>query len=119
MVEINMKAVCRVQLSPDNVQKMQLPLGAKFLHMGLCDKIPCAWFLVDPKAQPTIRRFLLVMTGEPITEEHIEFCGTIILSASGVVLPASLMPSSSPSLALHLFEVLYSPNTPKTAPSNN
>lgn len=122
MVENNMKTVHRVVVLPHKEQKFNLPLGAKFLHMDQQIGVPCAWFLVDKSKPPTLRTFILVETGQPIEHEHIDYCGTCLVSK---MLP-QLFPGAVPSMLdcateqeFHLFEVLYAPNKTPTTPSAN
>lgn len=46
-------------------QTIEVPLGAVGLHCDLQDERPCIWVCVDPEAERTTRRIIMVGTGNP------------------------------------------------------
>lgn len=73
---------------------LQLPVGAKLLHVDEQYGTPCIWALVDPQKQKETRRFRLAGTGHPINFqiESLSHVGSY-LTAGG-------------QLVFHLFEIL-------------
>jgi hypothetical protein len=46
--------------------ELELPRGARILHVNVQHDCPCIWALVDPNAPKEMRKFHLAGTGHPI-----------------------------------------------------
>ena len=58
---------------------LQMPQGAKLLHVGWQRNDICIWALVSPLRDLVYRNFLVAGTGHPIEDsETLEFVGTAI-----------------------------------------
>jgi hypothetical protein len=47
--------------------ELEMPVGAKVVHVAMQNGEPCVWALVDPTKALELRRFRLACTGDPIT----------------------------------------------------
>lgn len=60
---------------PIGAFNLEMPNGAKILHVGIQGHTPCLWAEVSPDDQHELRRFIVHGTGHPIMEDgrkHIE-----------------------------------------------
>lgn len=66
-----MKTVYKYQLSYDDKITLDLPKGAKPLHLGMqgpIGRVPHVWVLVDPEAPTEPMEFRFCGTGHPIED---------------------------------------------------
>lgn len=58
---------------------LELPAGAKILHVAMKDDRPCLWVLVDPTGPGETRRFLIYGTGTEIPDlQNKEYVATVL-----------------------------------------
>jgi hypothetical protein len=55
---------------------VEMPMGAQVVHAGFQGTRLCLWALVDPEAPAVPRRFLIVGTGQEITDHHLAHVAT-------------------------------------------
>lgn len=79
--------------TPD--QRLLMPLGAKVLDAQVQNGVLCVWAAVDPNAQPEVRRFRLIGTGEEVPSDAIGH--VVTFQASG---------PHGEAFVFHLFECL-------------
>lgn len=81
-----MKEVWKFTLSPDNSAKMEVPVGAKPLFVGLDPSgTPCLWMEVDPLAMREAFPHVIVGTGHPIPPKATTYLGSFVLSKEMLV----------------------------------
>lgn len=85
--------VFKYPLNPTGLIVLNLPQGAKPLHVSLQHERLCLWTLVDPDAPMEKRYFRLVGTGHEIAEapERLRFVNTFFVDGGNFV--------------FHLFEI--------------
>lgn len=87
-----MKAVWKFPVPIDDVVDINMPPGAKILHVAEQFGAPCIWALVTPGESTERRTFRFAGTGHPIEERHAgTFVGTFFMEGGALV--------------FHLFEV--------------
>lgn len=76
----------RIQVSGCELEEftLELPFGARVLHVGLQREIPCMWILQDTDTVRVMRKFVIVGTGVPITDSW-NYVGTFNLDQPGFV----------------------------------
>jgi hypothetical protein len=63
-----------------------LPTGAQFLSVQTQGTLPQMWFLLDPKARPTHRRFAVFGTGHVIEDlDRLAYLGTFQMNGGSLV----------------------------------
>lgn len=73
-----MKEIWKYPLAITDMQKIYMPVGAKFLDVQMQDEIPCAWAIIDPYVKREPRTILIFGTGNPFSvSEKAEYIGTI------------------------------------------
>lgn len=88
-----MKTVWKFPIPTDDIVNIEMPQGAKVLHVDEQHGTPTMWALVDPNRKTTIRTFRFAGTGHPIDDGHADkFIGTFLLRGG--------------SLVFHIFEIL-------------
>ena len=60
-------SIWKFQFKVDDRVTIDMPAGAKILHVELQNGVPCLWALVDTSAEPEPRKFLIFGTGHPIS----------------------------------------------------
>jgi hypothetical protein len=87
------KQVWKWVLSPRDLSTIQVPTGAKFLHVGEQTGCICIWALVDPAETKREERTLRIAgTGHNISNGKFNYIGTVHLDGG--------------SLIFHVFEAL-------------
>lgn len=84
-----MNTVWKFYLTND-VTSLEVPRGAKFLHVDFQNSMPCVWALVDTEAQKETRLVLIVGTGHeinvrPVMLDHI---GSFLMKDGALVFHA-------------------------------
>ncbi len=80
------KTVWKFQFNPEDLLSIQMPAGAKLLHVDVQGGQPCIWALVDPAAPTENRNFRLAGTGHPIEAVDCEvYFGTFMLREGALV----------------------------------
>ena len=86
-----MLTVYKYKLQTTNYTRLELPMGAKLLHVAAQavpggDDAICLWALVDPTAKTESKIFRVAGTGHPIeNEERWRFIGTVFLFGGDLV----------------------------------
>lgn len=63
-----------------DINKVEMPKGAKVLSVQMQRGVPCIWALVDPAAEMETRMFFMFGTGHPVEyAEGLRFIGTFQL----------------------------------------
>jgi hypothetical protein len=70
------KTVWKYELTTNDVNELEIPIGGKILTLQMQNGIPCIWALVDHKAEKETRRFGTIGTGNFTRQENIEYIGT-------------------------------------------
>ena len=60
----------------DNTIKVDMPKGAKIIHIQTQREIPCVWALVDPAVESETRYFFIVATGGDVPGDG-QYIGTV------------------------------------------
>ena len=80
-----MSTVWKFELTPSDVQEIEMPVGAKGLFAAIqYDKV-CLWALVDPIAAKEKRRIAVVGTGHPAPANEAAYVGSVILHGGALV----------------------------------
>lgn len=62
----------------DEIQEIDMPIGAKILTVQIQRGVACMWALVDPEAEKTKRAFKIIGTGHPIkVDVTLDYIGTV------------------------------------------
>jgi hypothetical protein len=65
---------------------LQMPQGARVLHVDMQHDIPCLWALVDATRPKTSRSFRVVGTGNPFRDAlNLRHVGTFQMMGGGLV----------------------------------
>jgi hypothetical protein len=78
------KTVRKFALQVTDVLEVEMPQGARLLHLGSTRARPVVWALVDEASPPVVRRFRLTATGEPIPDllPGWTYVGSVVLGAN-------------------------------------
>jgi hypothetical protein len=78
------KTVRKFLLQVTDVLEVEMPQGARLLHLGIARARPCVWALVEESSPPSLRRFRLTATGEPIPDllPGWTYVGSVVLGAN-------------------------------------
>jgi hypothetical protein len=87
-----MKRVFKYSLAFEDINILEMPVGAEILCAQTQRDTPCIWALVDPFAPRTKRRFRVAGTGHPIEDAIKAYIGTVQIDGG--------------SLVFHVFEVI-------------
>lgn len=63
-----MRTIYKYPFDVTDVVELQLPRGAKALHIDTQGGLACLWALVDPEAPPERVAFRVVGTGQPLPD---------------------------------------------------
>ena len=88
-----MRAVWKYKIPVNDVFALQMPIGAKVIHVAEQNNVPYFWALVDTNAAVIQRCFRFAGTGHPITEpiDKLKHVGSLLMHNRALV--------------FHLFEV--------------
>lgn len=86
-----MNTIWKYDVRVEDLFRVDLPAGAKFLAVQTQRGVPQMWWLVDPHAATERRRFAVHGTGHTVNTRYSAYLGTFQLAAG--------------SLVFHLFEV--------------
>lgn len=78
------KVIWKFPIPVINRFKLDMPAGAKVLHVATQNDEPCIWALVDPARAVEARRFRLVGTGHEVTNPG-EYVGTFMMRDGALV----------------------------------
>ena len=86
-----MKTIWKYEFEVNDNFILSMPMRAKVLHIECQGRTPCIWAIGDPSAEKTKRKFRVVGTGHPISDDTLlSFVGTF----------------QQPPFVWHVFEVL-------------
>lgn len=71
-----MKTVWKYFLDLVGAQRIELPSGGEVLCVHWQKDQICVWVLVDPNAARETRRFWIVGTGHPMSDDFVKYHGT-------------------------------------------
>ena len=71
-----MKTIWKYKLIPRSTY-IEIPKGAKFLHLDIQNQDICLWFQVDPENEIEIRSFEIIGTGWEFKDDNLNYIGTI------------------------------------------
>jgi hypothetical protein len=79
-----MQTVQKFALQVSAVLEVEMPRGARLLHLGIVRARPCVWALIDEPSPRVLRRFRLTASGEPIADLTADwkYVGTVLLGAN-------------------------------------
>lgn len=80
-----MSAIWKYQLDVARVQNVEMPKGAKIVHVEAQFEKPCIWAIVDPGAQTELRKIGVLTTGESFYDGDVEYRGTFTLHGGAFV----------------------------------
>lgn len=72
-------AVWKFELETQDIVDVQMPAGAKLLHVAVQHGTPCLWALVDTTAAPVLRRLRIIGTGHRADAVAAVHVGTYML----------------------------------------
>lgn len=72
-----MKTIWKAHLRPIFRQTVEMPKGAKLLHVGKQGEEMFVWFMCDPKAETEMRAFEVCGTGHDIPADFT-YVGTVV-----------------------------------------
>lgn len=78
------KTIWKYELEPSTT--LEMPVGAKILHVHEQNDVMCLWALVDTEAPLEVRTFSVYGTGHPMHNHPMEYIGTAHLSGGSLVL---------------------------------
>lgn len=73
------RTVWKYELDVTDEQKIELPVGAKLLHVGVQRGKPCLWAEVNPDAATAEHTIITVGTGHRLPDTNVEHVGTYLL----------------------------------------
>ena len=80
------KKIFKYQLETTDVQRIEMPQGAKILTIQMQNRVPCLCALVEPNATVTKRTFEIFGTGHNVPDNVLrEYVGTYQLKNSQLV----------------------------------
>lgn len=78
--------VWKYELAVTDRQELEVPKGARFLHVDTQRGTPCLWAIVDPQAEKEPRYIRIAGTGHDVTkEECMEYLGTFMIVGGNFV----------------------------------
>ena len=75
-----MRVIWKFPLENRVHNNVQMPKGAQVVHVAAQFEKPCLWALVDPDAEPEVRRFGIAATGQNFDEAEAHYVGTFMLA---------------------------------------
>ncbi len=89
-----MKKVYKYLLPSQDEVRLEMPMGARILHVGVQDNEQlCLWALVSPAAKKITRKFRIAGTGHEITGPSSTHLGTAVMYNGQLVLHVFEMPT--------------------------
>jgi len=93
-----MKTIWKFELTPNRIQSVSLPFGAKILTVQTKgDNAPLMWVLVDPDMPPQERQLGIYTTNTAVPDEPGRYIGTFFIYEG--------------SLEFHVFEMDEAPSS--------
>ena len=80
-----MRTVWKFPFQAADHQDIEMPQGAKILHIDVQGDTPCLWALVDPSRPREKRHFRLAGTGHPIEEDTGIHVGSFMMMGGVLV----------------------------------
>jgi hypothetical protein len=79
-----MNIVQKFPLTVSDRMELEMPSGARLLHVGMVKARPCVWALVNESNPRVLRRFRLTATAEPIPDllPDWKFVGSVLFGAN-------------------------------------
>ena len=71
-----MKAIWKFPFTINDYVRIPMPAGAHVLCVGIQDKVPCIWALVEIEAEIANRIFRIYGTGHECNEDRHNYIGT-------------------------------------------
>jgi len=75
-----MKTIWKYELEIKDVQDIEIPEGAKLLHIANQNGGLCVWFEVDQEARKKMNTFAIVGTGNAFDPKGFEHIGSVIIN---------------------------------------
>lgn len=79
------EVIWKLELPVEDYVELRMPLGAEVLYIAVQHGKPMLWFLCDPDARPTTRRFRVAGTGHPIEKDVGVYIGSFQLADGRLV----------------------------------
>jgi hypothetical protein len=70
------RTIWRFPIPAKSEFELELPQGARVVHVGCKDDAPDMWVLLDKDAEPELRGFLVLATGERVPDRSRDYLGT-------------------------------------------
>lgn len=81
-----MRTIWKIPFEIKEFQQLDIPRGAKKLHVGLDAKgLPAIWYEVNPEAEKRPVVFYVVGTGNVLSEDAVEYMGTVVWKHTATV----------------------------------
>lgn len=75
-----MKRVVYKYVLLNTINRINLPPGARVLHIGEQERKVYMWVMLNPDCNTTVsRKFEVVPTGEKFDDDELEFLGTVVM----------------------------------------
>ncbi len=88
-----MKVVHKYLLPAQDEVKLEMPIGARVLHVGAQGKQLCLWALVNPKGKTRTRTFRIAGTGHEVGSASPTHLGTALMNNGAFVLHVFEVPA--------------------------
>lgn len=79
------KTIWKFQIEPNDIIKVDMPIGAEVLTVQTQFEQPCIWAIVNPKAKTETRTFRMADTGHPVNENVKKYIGTFQLMSGQLI----------------------------------
>lgn len=73
------KVIWKFPLSFAHTQIIEMPLGAKIIHVANQFEFPTMWVIVDPSAPKVKRRFGVIATGALFDDSSVRYVGSFTI----------------------------------------
>lgn len=74
-----MSAIWKYTLTLAGIQSIDMPKGARIVHVESQFEQPCVWAIVDPNAEKEAREFGILTTGLSFNEAECSYLGSFLL----------------------------------------
>ena len=79
------KTIYKYTIPVEDSPKIEMPVGAKVLHVNVQRGVPCIWVEVDPSNEIETREFQVYGTGHMIPDNSGTYLGTFMVDDGNYV----------------------------------
>jgi len=80
-----MHTIWKEQLTINDFQEIEMPIGSKILYAATQDAVPCIWFVCNPFEEKVKRKIYIHGTGHDIIDPNAEYIGTVFIAGDQLV----------------------------------